>query len=88
MQGVHCIAEYPCHVYRYIQSSSLVTDTVLESLSTNLDQLDHLLIAGCPKVSHEGVGALVCRNRNGLLTLNLEGLSQSFVRSAMSRYFS
>ncbi|KAL4071711.1 hypothetical protein J3A83DRAFT_4358163 [Scleroderma citrinum] len=60
------------------KASAHVTDAFLELLSSYLTDLEHLFIVGCSKVTHRGIGALVAGNRKGLLTLNLEGLSQSF----------
>ncbi|KAI6041458.1 hypothetical protein EDC04DRAFT_2867106 [Pisolithus marmoratus] len=60
------------------KASTHVTDRFLESLSPDLTELEHLTIFGCPKVTHRGVGALVSANRNGLLAISMEHLSQSF----------
>lgn len=56
-----------------------MTDTILSSLAPNLIELDGLHIAGCPKVTHEGIWALLSTNTTGIVGLGLEGLSPKFV---------
>ncbi|KAG6337014.1 hypothetical protein ID866_2074, partial [Astraeus odoratus] len=68
----HLIKSHSC-------ASAVVTDTFLQLLSPNLTNLEQLFIVGCPKVTHRGIEALIAENRDGLLTLNLEALSQSFL---------
>ncbi|KAG2076336.1 hypothetical protein BDR04DRAFT_1003897 [Suillus decipiens] len=60
------------------QTSSLITDTLLESLAPSMTELDQLSIIGCPKVTHRGIGEIVSTNRNGLTGIGLEGLSPAF----------
>ncbi|KAF9238049.1 hypothetical protein BU15DRAFT_48001 [Melanogaster broomeanus] len=64
------------------KASTLVTDTFLEHLAPNLQELEYLHIIGCPKVTHHGIGAVACANKNGLIGISLEGLSQAFDISA------
>ncbi|KAG1737583.1 uncharacterized protein EDB91DRAFT_1290700 [Suillus paluster] len=60
------------------KTSSLITDTLLESLAPNMTELDQLFLTGCPKVTHRGIAELVSTNRNGLTGIGLEGLSPAF----------
>lgn len=64
------------------RASTRVTDGLLESLSPDLVELEHLSIIGCPKVTHKGIGALVSTNRSGLFAMDLKHLSLSFDMSA------
>ncbi|KAH7910379.1 hypothetical protein BJ138DRAFT_1173181 [Hygrophoropsis aurantiaca] len=66
------------HLSIICKSSSLITDALLESIAPNLVELDHLHLIGCPKITHEGVGAIVSTNRSGLIALGLESFSSSF----------
>ncbi|KAG2134800.1 hypothetical protein DEU56DRAFT_404161 [Suillus clintonianus] len=60
------------------QTSSLITDILLESLAPSMTELDQLFIMGCPKVTHRGIGEIVSTNRNGLTAIGLERLSPAF----------
>jgi hypothetical protein len=42
-------------------------------------ELEELHLAGCPKATHRGVGAIVSSNSRGIISLGLEGLSPAFV---------
>lgn len=44
-----------------------------------MTELEQFYITGCPRVTERGVGAIVSTNRNGLTSIGLEGLSQTFV---------
>jgi len=64
-----------------VQASPLVTDALLTTIAPHIPHLEHLHLAGCPKVTHDGVSALLrANNEGGVLSLGLEGLSSSFVR--------
>lgn len=56
-----------------------MTDAVLESLAPHLKHLEHFHIAGCPKITHRGVWAIISANATGIVGLGLEGVSQTFV---------
>ncbi|KAG2362343.1 hypothetical protein BDR07DRAFT_1451206 [Suillus spraguei] len=60
------------------QTSSLITDTLLESLAPSMTELDQLSIIGCPKVTHRGIDKILSTNRDGLTGIGLEGLSPAF----------
>lgn len=60
------------------KASDHVTDELLELLSSDLAGLEYLIMFGCRRVTHKGIGALVSANRNGLLAINMEALSPSF----------
>ena len=62
------------------QSSSVVTDEILTTLAPILDQLEELHLTGCPKITHNGVLAILATNTRGILGLGLEGISSLFVR--------
>lgn len=63
-----------------IQASNLVTDDYLQSLAPFLPCLEHLHLAGCPRVTHAGITSLLAQNPEGIVELGLEGLSPTFVR--------
>ena len=63
-----------------IQASNLVTDDYLQSLAPFLPRLEHLHLAGCPRVTHAGIASLLAQNPEGIVGLGLEGLSPTFVR--------
>ena len=67
-----------------LQATPLITDSTLKSLGQYMTQLKHLHIAGCPKVTHQGVLS-VLHNPERIESLGLEGLSSLFVgcRSAL-----
>lgn len=56
-----------------------MTDELLEAIAPSLTSLEHLYLAGCPKVTHKGVWAMIRANTSGLKGLGLEGLSTTFV---------
>ncbi|PPQ99304.1 hypothetical protein CVT24_009172 [Panaeolus cyanescens] len=66
------------------KTTSLVTDSLIETLAPHLVNLEYLHLAGCPKVTEKGVWAAVSSNRFGLLGLGLEGLSNKFDMQALS----
>lgn len=63
------------------QSSPIVTDKLLHTLAPTLSQLEHLHLAGCPKVTHQGITDVLSENIHGIEELALEGLSTAFVPS-------
>ena len=63
----------------YIQQlSNLVSDATLKGLPP-LPKLEHLHLIGCPKVTQNGVMAVIDANITGIISLGLEGLSPQFV---------
>ncbi|EIM87235.1 uncharacterized protein STEHIDRAFT_168052 [Stereum hirsutum FP-91666 SS1] len=58
--------------------SNHVTDELLEAIAPSLNSLEHLYLAGCPKVTHKGVWAMIQANPAGIKGLGLEGLSTTF----------
>uniref|UniRef100_A0A0W0FIC2 F-box domain-containing protein n=1 Tax=Moniliophthora roreri TaxID=221103 RepID=A0A0W0FIC2_MONRR len=60
------------------KSSTIITDTTLETLSPNLRNLEYLYIVGCPKVTHRGISAILLQSTNGIRGLGIEGLSPHF----------
>ena len=64
---------------KYTQASAVVTDELLVSLGLTLDQLEEFHLAGCPRVTHQGILAVLAGNIQGIVELRLEGLSRRFV---------
>ncbi|KAF8635641.1 hypothetical protein AX15_000276 [Amanita polypyramis BW_CC] len=67
------------------KASSVVTDEILVTLSPMLDQLEELHLAGCPKVTHQGVLSVLSSNTRGIVGLRLEGISPRFDMTDFSR---
>jgi len=61
-----------------------VTDSLLESLSPYLSQLEHLSLSGCPRVTNEGVWSMIRSNVRNIKELSLESLSPTFDMLALS----
>jgi len=55
-----------------------VTDSLLESASQHLSQLEHLQLAGCPRVTNKGVWSVIRNNVSNMKELSLERLSPTF----------
>jgi len=55
-----------------------VTDSLLESMSQYVSQLEHLHLAGCPRVTNEGVWSMIRDNVRNIKELSLESLSPAF----------
>ncbi|KAI0062515.1 hypothetical protein BV25DRAFT_1803980 [Artomyces pyxidatus] len=66
------------------KASLLVTDHLLETISPHLHGLQHLHLAGCPRVTDKGIWAMIRHNARGLFSLGLEGLSPVFDMAAFS----
>ncbi|KJA23909.1 hypothetical protein HYPSUDRAFT_66002 [Hypholoma sublateritium FD-334 SS-4] len=60
------------------KGSNLITDALLQSIAPCLPNLQHLNLTGCPKVTHNGVWAIISSTVSGLLGLGLEGVSMRF----------
>ncbi|PPQ79027.1 hypothetical protein CVT25_002336 [Psilocybe cyanescens] len=60
------------------KASLIITDRLLETIAPSLVNLEHLHLTGCPKVTEQGVWAMVSSNIKGLLGLGLEGVSPKF----------
>lgn len=61
------------------QSTTLLTDSVLEVLSQHLTRLESLYLVGCPKVTHKGLWSILSSNSGSLSGLGMETLSPLFV---------
>ncbi|KAI5119999.1 hypothetical protein M0805_004442 [Coniferiporia weirii] len=59
--------------------TSVVTDASLKAMAPALSSLEHIHIAGCPKVTHHGIIEILSANASGVRDLALEGVSPSFV---------
>ena len=66
------------------QANVHVTDTLLESMSQYLPQLEHLNLAGCPRVTNEGVWSMIRNNARNFKGLCLESLSPAFASLSSS----
>ncbi|KAH9934099.1 hypothetical protein B0H21DRAFT_759722 [Amylocystis lapponica] len=71
--------------YLSLVSSPLVNDALLETLAPNLANLEHLYIVGCPKVTEQGLWAVLHANYRGLLALGMEGVSPAFDMARFSQ---
>ncbi|KZT26140.1 hypothetical protein NEOLEDRAFT_1155981 [Neolentinus lepideus HHB14362 ss-1] len=60
------------------KASSLITDSLLKIIAPNLPFLEHFSLLGCPKVTHEGILAILSQNKCVIQGLGLEGLSPNF----------
>jgi hypothetical protein len=66
-------------LYSFIgQEDVHVTDSLLGSISQCLSQLEHLHLAGCRRVTNEGVWSIIKNNVRNVKELNLESLSPAF----------
>ncbi|KAI0311408.1 hypothetical protein OF83DRAFT_1151190 [Amylostereum chailletii] len=66
------------------KATPLVNDALLGNLSPHLRRIERLSLAGCPKVTHEGVWAVIRHNVGGIRGLGLEGLTPHFDIVALS----
>ncbi|KAF9453370.1 hypothetical protein P691DRAFT_801191 [Macrolepiota fuliginosa MF-IS2] len=55
--------------------SPLITDDVLIRMAPSLKNLEFLHLTGCPKVTHQGIRAVLAENEAGIMNLGLEGVS-------------
>lgn len=69
-----------------LQSSGLITDDLLESLSPDLTSLEYLNILGCPRVTYRGVWSIISKTVHGIIGLGLENLAHTFVRFSFALY--
>ncbi|PFH50858.1 hypothetical protein AMATHDRAFT_144018 [Amanita thiersii Skay4041] len=67
------------------KSSPVITDEVLVSLAPSLVHLEEFHLAGCPKVTQEGLWAILSPNIEGIVGLRLEGLSPRFDMAEFSQ---
>ena len=64
---------------RSTQNYSAVTDELLEQMSEDLSDLDELSLTGCKGVTHEGLAKALYKNKNGIKSLGIGGVSTSLV---------
>jgi hypothetical protein len=62
------------------QSSTAVTDALLEQISEHLFGLNELHLTGYQRVTHEGLVNALRPNKNGIRYLTMEIISPSLVR--------
>ncbi|OSD01016.1 hypothetical protein PYCCODRAFT_1370033 [Trametes coccinea BRFM310] len=66
------------------QSSTRVTDGVLHQIAPHVPNLEYLCLVGCPKVTHEGLWAVLSSIYRGIVGLGLEGVSTAFDMAVFS----
>ncbi|KAH9903262.1 hypothetical protein C8Q73DRAFT_742398 [Cubamyces lactineus] len=66
------------------KSSTRVTDGVLRDIASSITNLEYLYLVGCPKVTHEGLWAVISSVYKGIVGLGMEGLSTAFDMAAFS----
>jgi len=66
------------------KATSHITDQILETIAPYTTHLQRLQVAGCPRVTHKGINAILSQNDASIKVLALEGLSPSFELSALS----
>ncbi|KAI0634610.1 hypothetical protein C8Q77DRAFT_1217663 [Trametes polyzona] len=66
------------------KSSTRVTDGVLRDIAPYMANLEYFYLVGCPKVTHEGLWAVVSGAYKGILGLGMEGLSTAFDMAVFS----
>ncbi|KAI0357708.1 hypothetical protein OH77DRAFT_1494614 [Trametes cingulata] len=66
------------------KSSTRVTDRVLQDISSHVSNLEYFYLVGCPKVTHEGLWAVLSATYKGIVGLGMEGLSTAFDMAAFS----
>ncbi|KAI0649755.1 hypothetical protein C8Q79DRAFT_997801 [Trametes meyenii] len=66
------------------KSSPRVTDKILQNIAPHVTNLEYLYLVGCPKVSHEGLCAVLSATYKGIVGLGMEGLSSPFDMAAFS----
>jgi hypothetical protein len=60
-------------IYPIGQGNIFVTDSFLEDISQYLSQLEHLNLAGCRRVTNDGVWSIIRHNVRNIKELSLEG---------------
>lgn len=53
---------------------------MLANIAPHLVNLEHFYLAGCSRVTHAGIWAVISENSNGLVGLGMEALYPHFVR--------
>ncbi|KAF4603330.1 hypothetical protein EYR38_003743 [Pleurotus pulmonarius] len=66
------------------KTSPLIADEHLALIASSCTTLERLRLAGCSKVSHDGVSSFLSSNRVPMVELALEGLSPSFKWAGLS----
>ncbi|TBU47149.1 hypothetical protein BD309DRAFT_1057210 [Dichomitus squalens] len=66
------------HLGVICKSSTRLNDGVLHEIAPHVTNLEHIYLVGCPKVTHDGLWALLSTNYKGIVGLGMEGLSTAF----------
>ncbi|KAH9848155.1 hypothetical protein C2E23DRAFT_470195 [Lenzites betulinus] len=66
------------------KSSTRVTDGVLHDIAPFVPNLENFYLVGCPKVTHEGLWAVLSGVSSGMVGLGMEALSTAFDMATFS----
>ncbi|KAM5546113.1 hypothetical protein V8D89_000239 [Ganoderma adspersum] len=66
------------HLSVICKSSTRFNDSVLHDIAPHAANLEYAYFVGCPKVTHDGLWALLSMNYKGIVGLGMEGLSTAF----------
>ncbi|KAI0684903.1 hypothetical protein BC835DRAFT_588106 [Cytidiella melzeri] len=72
------------HLTLIWQSTTLLTDQVMEELAVHLTGLEFIHLVGCPRVTHRGLWAIILANKGKLRGLGMEVRSLAFDLSEFS----
>ncbi|KAI8989017.1 hypothetical protein BD414DRAFT_485715 [Trametes punicea] len=72
------------HLSLICKSSTRVTDRVLHQIAPHVQNLEYFYLVGCPKVTHEGLWAVLSSVYKGMVGLGMEGLSPAFDMATFS----
>ncbi|EMD36761.1 hypothetical protein CERSUDRAFT_65561 [Gelatoporia subvermispora B] len=73
------------HLTLICKTSTLVTDSMLSRISPHLPNLEQLHLIGCPRVSHDGILAILLASSRGINTLGLDGVSSTLDLAELTR---
>ncbi|KAI0767578.1 hypothetical protein C8Q74DRAFT_1281089 [Fomes fomentarius] len=60
------------------KSSTRINNDILHEIAPYTTNLEYIYFVGCPKLTHEGLWALLSTNYRGIVALGMEGLSTAF----------
>ncbi|KAI0752600.1 hypothetical protein C8Q80DRAFT_1217127 [Daedaleopsis nitida] len=66
------------HLSVICKSSTRINDDILHDIAPHAANLEYAYFVGCPKLTHEGLWALLSSNYRGIVGLGMEGLSTAF----------
>ncbi|KAJ3887601.1 hypothetical protein GG344DRAFT_90404 [Lentinula edodes] len=68
------------------KTSPILTNAKLELLAPYLSRLEHFHLTGCSRVTQDGIESVLSANEDGIVSLDLEGLSPKFDLSQFTLY--